>query len=394
MTCFNPGCCEDTACLSEAWLRPQFPVCLEATQSGSSSLIHPPPYPQVTTPLAKQAEATRRSRAEPPHPRSPERQPERDRRLQGSSPPPRTSARTSERERRTERPAESGRAAPRQPPGGWQSQEEPPGSRGPHRHLERGWSSQEEGPSMGSWQGLGEPSRGAARAPEGTWRGPPRESEESWGQPEAWEEPPSNGLQEPLDRPAQRGWSSREGPAEFSKSWRPETPAVVGRGTEGACPHLHGPERRPEFDWRDLVSLLGMPREGAWAHTEEPTLTSLLPRLDWEGLLEFLQAQLPRKDPAGHWGGPATASGPELGSQGTRDAMGQEQHSQPEGWADAALVNGHSPACISTQWPKTKVTSGPETSSMAGLEEPGQLGSRSLAGGPSSPAWEVSQSHF
>lgn len=228
-------------------------------------------------------------------------------------------------------------------------------------------------------------------------------------------------MQEPTDRPAQRGWgsllelfgpkglpeNSREGPAEFSKSWRPETPTVMSRRTEGAGPHLHGPERRPELDWRDLVSLLGGPREGTWARTEEPTLTSRLPRLDWEGLLEFLQAYLPRKDPAGHWGGPATASGPEPGSPGTKDALERERHSQPEGWAEATLVNGHSPgqwpqslaqplspACISTQWPKTKVTSGPETSVMVGLEEPGQLGSRSSAEGPSSPAREVSQSHF
>lgn len=179
----------------------------------------------------------------------------------------------------------------------------------------------------------------------------------------------------------------------------------MGRGTEGVCAHLHGPERRLELDWRDLVSLLGLPREGAWARTEEPTLASRLPRLDLEGLLELLQAQLPPKDPAGHWGGPAAASGPELGSPGTKDALERERQSQPEGGAEATLVNGHSPgqwpqslaqppspACISTQWPKTKVTSGPETSTMAGLEEPDQLGSRVPAERPSSSEWEVSQS--
>lgn len=181
----------------------------------------------------------------------------------------------------------------------------------------------------------------------------------------------------------------------------------MGWGTEGACPHLHDPERRPGLDWRDLLSLLGIPREGASARREEPTLTSYLSRLNWEGLLELLQAQLPRKDPAGHWGSPTTASGLELASPGTKDALEQEQHSQPEGWTEPILVNGHSPgqwpqslaqppspACISTQWPKTKVMSGPETSTMAGLEEKGHLGSRSPAEGPSSSVWEVSQPHF
>lgn len=310
---------------------------------------------------------------------------------------------------------------PRQPLGGWQSQEELPGARGPPGHLERGWSSPEEGPGLGGWQGLGEPSGGATRALEGTWRGPLRESEESWGQSEAWEKPPSNGLQRPPDRPAQRGRgalqelfgppqptslpeNTRDGTAEFSDSWRPEADAAMGRGTEGACPHLRGPERRLELDWRDLLSLLGMPREGAWARTEDPTLASRLPRLDWEGLLELLQTQLLRKDPVGHWGGPVTAPGPELGSPGTKDALERERQSQPASWAEATLVNGHSPeqgpqslaqlpspAGISTQWPKTKVPSGPETSTAAGLET-GQLGSRSPAEGPSSADWEVSQS--
>ncbi|XP_006757483.1 PREDICTED: TRIO and F-actin-binding protein isoform X1 [Myotis davidii] len=384
---------------------------------GQSQLLRRQSSPalsrEVTTPSAKQAEPARRSRAEAPPPRRPGG----DLRLQGSSPPPRTSARTSERERRTEKPPERGRAGPRQPPGGWQSQEELPGAAGPHRHLERGWSSQEEGPGLGGWQGLGEPSGGATRALEGTWRGPLRESEESWGQSEAWEKPPSNGVQKPPDRPAQRGRgalqelfgppqpmslpeNTREGPAEFSNSWRSETDTAMGRGTEGACPHLHGPERRLELDWRDLLSLLGMPREGAWAHPEEPTLASRLPRLDWEGLLELLQTQLPRKDSAGHWGGPVTAPGPGLGSPGTKDALERERQSQPASWAEATLVNGHSPeqgpqslaqlpspACTSTQWPKTKVTSGPETSSTAGLET-SQLGSSSPAEGPSSADWE------
>ncbi|XP_045376631.2 TRIO and F-actin-binding protein isoform X4 [Camelus bactrianus] len=380
---------------------------------GQSQLLRRQSSPalsrEVTKPLVKQAEPAWRSPAEPPHPRSPERWPEGDRRLQGSSLPPRTSARTSEREQRTERPLESGRVGPRQPLGGWQSQEDPPGSWDPHRHLERGWGSQEEGPGLGGWQGLEEPRQGPARAPEGTWRGPTCHR----GQPEAWEEHPQNGLREPPGRPAQRGWgslqelssphqpmspseNSRAGPVEFSKSQRPETPPAVGWWAEGVCPHLHGPERRPELDWRELVGLLGAPREGAWTHTEEPTLASRLPRLDWEGLLELLQAQLPCKDPAGHWGGPATAS---PGTKGTLE-LEQERHNQPEGAAGATLLNGYSPgqwpqssaqppspASVSTQWPKTKVTGGPETSTMADLEK-GQLGNKSPAEGPSSPLGE------
>ncbi|XP_034500350.1 TRIO and F-actin-binding protein isoform X3 [Ailuropoda melanoleuca] len=377
---------------------------------------------EVTKPLAKQAEAARRSQAEPPHHRSPKRRPEGDRRLQGSSLPPRTSARTPERERRTERPLESGRVGPRQPLGGWQSQEGAPGTQGPRGHLERGYSSRQEDPS------LGKPSWGVARAPEGTSRGPIRESEESWGQlggptghrgqAEAWEEPPSDGLRESPDRPAQRGWgslqelpcahqpksppeNSRVGPAEFLKSQRPETPTARSWEAEGTCPHLHSPERRPELDWRDLMGLLGAPREGAWACTEESTLTSHLPRLDWEGLLELLQAQLPRRDPSGHWGTPAPASGPEVGSPGTIGAPEFERQGQPTSWEESTPVNGQSPgqwpqssaqppspACTSTQWPKTKVTSGPETSAMAGLEEMGQLGGRSPAEDPSLPEWE------
>ncbi|XP_035577714.1 TRIO and F-actin-binding protein isoform X2 [Zalophus californianus] len=399
---------------------------------GQNHLLRRQPSPalsrEVTKSLAKQAEPARRSQAEPPHPRSPERRPEGDRQLQGSSLPPRTSARAPERERRTERPLESGQAGPRQPLGGWQSLEEPPGTQGPHRHLERGCDSLQEGPGLGGWQGLGGPCRGVARAPEGTWRGPLRESEESWGQlggptghrgqAEAWEEPPSNGLRESPDRSAQRGWgglqelpsahqpksppeNSRIGPAEFLKSQRPETPTTMGWGAEGMCPHLHSPERRRELDGRDLVGLLGAPREGASARTEELMLTSHLPRLDWEGLLELLQAQLPCKDPAGHWGTPAPASGPEVGSPGTNGAPELEQQGQPDGWEESTLVNGQSagqwpqssaqppsPACTATQWPKTKVTSGPETSAKAGLEELGPLGNRSPAEGPSLPDWE------
>ncbi|XP_021572914.1 TRIO and F-actin-binding protein [Carlito syrichta] len=339
----------------------------------------PVPSRQVTKPPAKQAELARKSRAEPIHPRSPERRPEGDRRLQGSSPPPRTSARTPERELRTERPPESGRAGPRQPVKGWQSEEELPGSQGPQRHLEMSWSSQEEGLGPGGWRGSG---------------APPREYGESWGQPEAWEEP--------LEKPGQRGWGSLQelssphqpmnppenwvGPAEFSKSQKPGTPTAMGWGAEGACPHLHSPERQPELDWRDLLGLLRAPGEGAWAR---------LPRLDWEALLELLQARLPHKDPAGHGHDPAKASGPEP------DALEPEPYSQPEGLAEATLVNGHSPghwpqspaqppspASTSAQWPKTTVTSGPETSNMASLEQMGQLGSRSPGGGPSSPELE------
>ncbi|MXQ92475.1 hypothetical protein E5288_WYG000949 [Bos mutus] len=382
---------------------------------GQSQLLRRQSSPglsrEVTKSPAKQAEPARRSRTEAPHPRSPERRPEGDRWLQGSSPPLRMSARTPEREQRTQRPLERGRVGPRQPLGGWRSQEEPPGSQGPHRCLERGWRSQEEGPGLGGWQGLRESSRGAARAPEAMWRGLPRESE-SWSllgglsghrwQSETWEEPLDRGwgsLQELSSphQPVTPPENSRAGPGEFSKSQRPETLPAMGRGTEGACPHLHGSERRPEFDWRDLVSLLGVPREGTWSRSEEPTLTSHLPRLDWEGLLELLQAQLLHKDPAGHWVGPGQAS---PGTKGTQE-LEQDRHSQPEGGAGAALVNGYdpgqwpqssaqpsSPTSISTQWPKTKVTSGPESSATTGLEETSQLGSRSPAEDPSSPQRE------
>ncbi|KAK2499371.1 hypothetical protein MC885_003156, partial [Smutsia gigantea] len=397
-------------------------------QGSNGGRTRSPGRAEVTKLLVKQTEPAQRSGAEPSHPRSPKRQPEGDRQLQRPSLPSRTSPRTPEKEQQTERLLESGRVGPRQPLRGWQSQEEIPGSRGPAKPLERGWRSQEEGPGLGGWQELGEPSQGAARAWEETWKGPPRESEENWGQPggptchrgqsEAWEGPLRNGRLEPLDRPAQRGWgslqelssphqpmsspeNSRVGPAEFSKSWRSETFTPTGWGAEGACPHLQGTERLPELDWKDLLGLLGAPREGAWAPRQEPTLDSRLPRLDWEGLLELLQAQLPHKDPAGQWGGLGTASGAELGFPGTKDALEQKQHSQPEGWEETTLVNGHSPrqwsqssaqpsspACISTQWPKTRVTSRAETSATAGMEDTGQLGSRSPAEGPGLPEWE------
>lgn len=146
------------------------------------------------------------------------------------------------------------------------------------------------------------------------------------------------------------------------------------------------------------MGLLGALREGAWARTEESTLASHLPRLDWGRLLELLQAQLPHQDPAGPGGALATASGPEVGSPATSGTSEVERQGQPDGWVEATLVNGQkaglwpqssaqppSPDCISTQWPKTKVTSGPETSTLAGP------GSRSPAEGPGLPEWEVSQ---
>ncbi|XP_037702041.1 TRIO and F-actin-binding protein [Choloepus didactylus] len=355
---------------------------------GQSQLLRRQSSPalgrEVTKPPPKQADPARQSPAELPHPRSPEKRPEGDRWLQRSSPPPRT-ARTPERERRTERPLESGRLGPRQPLGGWPSQEESSGSRGPHRHLARDWSSQEGAPGPGGWRSLGNLSREATRAPEGTWRGPPRESEKSWGQRAGtWEELPRNGLREPLESPPESSWG---GPAEFSQAHQPHTPW----GAEGPCPHPRCSKRRPELNWRDLVALLQAPR------IEEPLLTSRLPTLAWEGLLELLQARLPRKDPAGHWG----ASGPEQESPGTKGAPEQERHGRPDGWAKANLVNGHSPvqgpqsparplspACTSTQWPKTEVTSGTETSTVAALEEQGRLAVGSPAEGPRVPEQE------
>ncbi|ELV11706.1 TRIO and F-actin-binding protein [Tupaia chinensis] len=338
----------------------------------------------VTQVPAKQAEAAWCSRAEPICPRSPERWPEASQRFQGSSVPPRTSGRTPEREPRTERPPGSGQAKPQ-------------GTQGPHRHLERSWSSQEGGLGLGGWRGLGDPNLGAARAPEGAGRGPPREHRENWGQPEAWEEHPQ--------KPALRGWGSLQElssphqpmnppedswrcQAEFSQSQRLEKPTATDWGAERASPHPHGPERQPEIDWRDLVGLLRAPGDGVWAR---------LPRLDWEGLLELLQTRLPCKVPAGHWSDSAKTSGPELSPPGTKDALAREQPSQPEDWAEATLVNAHgpgqwpqsqpqppSPACTSTQWPKTKVTIGPESSTTAALEQTDQPGS-SLPEDGSSP---------
>ncbi|XP_058165114.1 TRIO and F-actin-binding protein [Dasypus novemcinctus] len=369
---------------------------------GQSQLLRRQSSPalsrEAAKPPPKQAEPARRSPAEPPHPRSPERHPKGHRRLQGSSPSLSTSARTPERELRMERLP--GRPGPRQPPGGWLSPEEPSGSQGPHRHLERDWSSQHGAPGPRGWRGRGEPSREAARAPEGTRRGPPGASEESgWRGSEAWEELPRNRLLQELSsphRPSTPPESPWGGPAESSQSRQPDT-ANSGWGAEGTCSTLRTSERQTELDWRGLVALLQAPGQGAWARTEEPLLSSCLPRLDWEGLLELLQARLPCKDPAGHWG----ASGPEQGTPGTKGALEQEGHNQPEGLAEATLVNGHSPgqwpqsqaqppspADTSTQWPKTKVTSGPETSTMAVLEETGQLGSRSPAEGPRLPEGE------
>ncbi|XP_006890279.1 PREDICTED: TRIO and F-actin-binding protein [Elephantulus edwardii] len=371
---------------------------------GQSQLLRRQSSPalsrEVTKPPPKQAEPARRSRAEAPPARSPQRRPEGDRRLQGSSQPPRTSARTSEMDRRTERPPKSGHAGLKQPLGGWQSQEELLGSQGPHRHPERDWSSQEEeAPGPGGWSGLGESSLGASRASEGTCRGPPKESE-SWGrQSEVREGLPSNGLQKPPERSGQRGWGSLPELASSHPAVSPpETPGAEGWRAEGADPHSRGPERRPDFDWRDLVSLLQVPREGAWARLAELPLAAHLPRLAWEGLLELLQARLPHRDTTGHWGGPAKSSGPEVGPAGPKDVPEPEPHSQPDAWTEATLVNGHSPeqwpqspaqppspACTSTQWPKTKVTSGPESLTVAGLEEQSQLEKTSFEEDPGSP---------
>ncbi|XP_069855577.1 TRIO and F-actin-binding protein isoform X1 [Dipodomys merriami] len=296
----------------------------------------PAPSRQVAKPPAKQVEPALRSRSEAPHP---DRRPEGDRRIQGSSPPVRTSARPRERELRTD------------------------------RHQERSWGSQEEHSGIrGDWPGLEEPSL------EGTQRSPSREHRESWGQPEAWEEPPHK-VQGSLCQPVN--------PPENWEGLQPEIPIIMGWEAEGGGPPPQGPDRQAQLDWRDLLGLLQPPGEGAWAR---------LPRLDWEGLLELLQAQLPRKSSAEPWGEPAKAGGPDLGPPGTKETQEQEQQHHPEGWANASLLNGHStaqqphspaqppsPACTSTQWPTTKVTSGPATATLADLEQPGQLG------GPSPP---------
>ncbi|KAM5289137.1 TRIO and F-actin-binding protein-like [Ctenodactylus gundi] len=331
----------------------------------------PAPSRQVTKPPAKQAELARRSQAEPPHPRSPERRP------QGTSPPPRMSARPREREPRPERRLERDPGGPRRPGGRWQSQEELPASRRPPRSLE------EEDLGPGPWPGGGEPSLGAAGALEEARRGPPRDYQESWGQPEAWEEPSRNGLQ----GPPQRSWGSLQelsslpqpvSPPDSHASWGGVTDSVHAQQPE--TPTAMGPERQPDLDWRDLLGLFRAPGEGAWAR---------LPRLDWDGLLELLQARLPRRDPAGHWGDPAKASEPELGPPDTKDAPEQKQQSQPESLANRDRprqppqipAQPPIPAYTSTQWPKTQVTSGPETSPLADLEPTGQREPHSPAEG-------------
>ncbi|KAL6039477.1 hypothetical protein STEG23_034293 [Scotinomys teguina] len=360
----------------------------------------PAPSRQVTKPSAKQAEPARRSRPEPrpepPHPKSPEKRPEGDQRFQRPSAPAKTSARPPERKVQIQRHLESGYTGLRQTPGGWQSQEELSGPQSPSRHPEKSWGSQEEGPGLGGWPELGSPSL------EGIWRGPPQEHRERWGQSEALEQPPSNGLHggplrgqgslQDLSRPHQptppdSSWAD---PAECLCARQPEGTTAMGWRAEGASPYQYSPEKPPDLDWRDLLGLLRSPEDGAWTR---------LPRLDWEGLLELLQARLPQKDPAGHWRDPARASGPELGSPGTEDTLKTELQTQPERWTKVTQTNGHSlgqqsespaqlpsPVCTSTQWPTTKVTSEPAT--LAAPEQIGHSGSHSppdLASQPDKP---------
>ncbi|CAO2601633.1 TRIO and F-actin-binding protein [Lemmus lemmus] len=340
----------------------------------------PAPSRQVTKPSSKQAEPARRSQIEPPHLKSPEKRPEVDQRLQRTSAPARTSAQSPERKAQTERHLESGCTGLRQPLGGWQSQEELSRPQSPNRYPEKNWGSQ-EGPGLGGWPELESPSL------EGIWRGPAQEHRERWGQSEAWELPPSNGQQgvsprdqgslQELSRPHQPTTppdSSWAGPAECLCARQPEATTAIGWRAEGASPHQYSSEKPPDLDWRDLLGLLRAPEDGAWTR---------LPSLDWEGLLELLQARLPQKDPA-------RASGPELGSPGTEETLKTEPPTQPEGWATVTQANGHSPgqrsespaqlpspACTSTQWPTTKVTSGPETSTLAALEQTDHLESHS-----------------
>lgn len=347
-------------------------------RSGASPI--PSRHPQVTKPSAKQAEPTQQSRTGPPHPKSPEKRPEGDRQLQRTSPPVRTSARPPERKAQIERHLDSGYTGLRQPLGGWQSQEGLSGPQSPNRHPEKSWGSQEEGPSLGGWPELGDPSL------EGIWKAPPQEHRQRWGQSEAWEESSSNGIQggSPRGQGSLQEWFKLHQPTPSSEnSWagpaeclcappQPEASTAVGWRAEGASPQQRA-ERSPDLDWRDLLGLLWAPEDGAWTR---------LPRLDWEGLLELLQARLPQKDPAKHGHDRAKASGPELSSSGTEGTLKTESQTQPEGWAKATLVNGHRPgqqsegpaqppssACTSTQWPTTKVTSGPETSPVASLEQ-------------------------
>ncbi|ERE85148.1 TRIO and F-actin-binding protein [Cricetulus griseus] len=343
----------------------------------------PVPSRQVTKPSTKQVEP---ARTEAPHPKSPEKRPEGDRWLQRSSAPARTSARPPERKAQTEIHLESGCTGLRQPLGGWQSQEELSGPQSPNRHTEKSWDSQEEGPGLGGWPELGSSSL------EGIWRGPPQEHRERWGQSETWKQLSSNGLQgrpptgqgslQELSRPHQPTTprdSSWAGPTECLCTLHPEATAGMGWRAEGASPHQDSLEKPPDLDWRDLLGLLRASEDGAWAR---------LPRLDWEGLLELLQARLPQRHPAGHLRDPARASGPELGSSGTDDTLKTETQTQTEGWAKATQANGHSPgqqsespaqvpssACTSTQWPTTKVTSGPAT--LSALEQTDHLGSHS-----------------
>lgn len=350
--------------------------------------LTPSPHPQVTKPSAKQAEPARRSRTEPPHPKSPERRPEGDRRPQRTSPPARTSARSPERRAQIGRHLDSGCPGLRQPLGGWHSQGELSGPQSPNQHPGKSWGSQEEGPDLGGWPELGDPSL------EGLWRDSPQEHGERWGQSEAWAGSSSNGTQggpprgqsslQELSRPHQSTIppdSAWTGPTECLCARQPEAPAATGWRAEGASPHEHSPLRTPDLDWRDLLGLLRAPGDGAWTR---------LPRLDWEGLLELLQARLPQKDPAEHWHDPAKASEPEPGSPGTEDTPKTESQAQPEGWAKATLANGHSPgqqlesqeqppspACTSTQWPTTELTSGPETPALAALEQIGHRESHS-----------------
>ncbi|XP_040610177.1 TRIO and F-actin-binding protein [Mesocricetus auratus] len=354
-------------------------------QSQLGRQSSPAPSRQVTKPSAKQAEPAHRSRTEAPRPKSPEKRPEGDRWLQRSSAPARTSARTPERKAQTEKHLESGCTGLRQALGGWQSQEELSGPQSPNKHPEKSWDSQEEGPGLGGWPELGSSSL------EGIWRGPPQEHRERWGQSETWEQLSCSGLQggpprgqgslQELPRPHQPTTppdSAWAGPAECLCALHPEASTAMGWRAEGASPHQYSPEKPPDLDWRDLLGLLRAPEDGAWAR---------LPRLDWEGLLELLQARLPQKHPAGHLCDPARASEPELGSPGTEDTLKTETLTQPEGWATTTQANGHSPGQQSespaqlpspagtfTQWPKTKVTSGPTSSP---LEQTNHLGSHS-----------------
>ncbi|XP_054999595.1 TRIO and F-actin-binding protein [Sorex araneus] len=372
----SPGRAEVERLFGQERRKSEAPGAFQAREEGRSRQPGPGqmqlPRRQSSPALGREvtppAEPARPSHADP---RSPQR------RRPDTSPPPRTSARTPERERRAwaARGPGQDREAPRQPAGGWSGPEPPSGCPAAHGRLQRSWASQEEGDP-----GLGAPPRGSS----GSWGepgGPPCHG----GHSGAWEAAPRNGPREPPHRTAPRGWgslqelfgphqprgppdSTRGGHAGVPASRLPETPP--DRGPGGACPHQPAtPEKRPEFDWRDLVGLLGV---------REPAGSPSLPRLCWDRLLELLQAPLPRRDP-----------GP------TRDPTGPAPPSWPEGGTLEPLLNGHdpaqgpqgagqdpSPACTPAPGPHTRVdTSGQETPVPAGLkEEP-----RSPAGGPSSP---------